>query len=524
MMIRAIKTAGMALGLLALSVSAAEADVWVKTQSDHFTVYSNTSSAVTKRFVTKLEGYYFTLYQLYQMGHPEANTARPRFEAFLLNSRADMRAVIPDISDSIAGFYNVCSEGAAAYSTFDINRYTNTLGSHISSGDEYDFHILFHEYAHHFTSENYTVPVPRWYVEGFAEYYSTITIDGRNIAVGAVSPDRFEQLTNWQWLPYADILRDKTEYKNTDQLLAFYAQSWLLTHYIMTSAERLKAFSAYINAVNGGEEPVHAFERNFGIRIDDLPKVLKAYLAKGEPVISFTFNTMPTPNITQTVMPASANKLLMWQSALQTCLRSDKDSGPELLKQIEDAAAQNISDPWAQLVEARAEIVLGDPSKVEASLSARAVAEPDSAEVQYLLDRLYYKKARSGTNRADDMAKARATLLKAYKLDPMFAPGLYYLSLAQGDLPSYPNATAVNAATEASYLAPAVETYAVYAAQLLVQTDRTDDAVPLLEPIASDPHGGASAARAKAVLAAIDGKKPKAEILAILNAPVIDDK
>ena len=38
--------------------------------------------------------------------------------------------------------------------------------------------VLMHEYAHHFMAENAPYLVPRWYGEGFAEFFATAKFEG----------------------------------------------------------------------------------------------------------------------------------------------------------------------------------------------------------------------------------------------------------------------------------------------------------------------------------------------------------
>jgi hypothetical protein len=501
----------------------AHADSWVKAQSDHFTVYSNNSTAVTRQFAQRLEAYYYTLYELYRTKNADADMARPRFDAYLLHDRRDMRAVWPGIEEDVAGFYRQCEEGSAAYATYEISVAGGT--SHIKKQkDGFLDYVLFHEYAHHFMFENYNVPLPAWYVEGFAEYFMTMQIDGANIAIGQVQPERYQRLVGEGWLDYADMLRGVRQ-TQSDKALQFYAQSWLLTHYIMASPERIRLFAAYIDDINAGADPVTAFESRFGVTMKALPGVLHDYLQKGVPVVSFTFKSMPEARVEVTAMPKSADKLLMWRSALETCAANKL--GEDLPAQIDAERRKYGDDAFSQGVAARAAILRDDASTAQlddtqASLDLRIAADPQDSEAQYLLGRLHYKRAKLAGAHADtDMAQARTALLKAYKLDPMYAPGLYYLSLAQGNLPTYPNEAAINAAIQTSNLAPSVPEYAWHAAQLLIFRDRPADATILLTPLAANPHSASTARRARAVIEAIHANKPKDEVLALLQA---DDK
>ena len=493
----------------------AAAATWYKAQSEHFTVYSDSSAGVAKLFATRLEGYHAVLYLLYQMKNPDADATAPRFDVVLVKDRRELQEVWPGVDELVAGFYSQCEEGAIAYATNQVDDGITKEGSHLGIGQaDFDNTTVFHEYAHHFMFQNYTTPLPRWYVEGFAEYFMTMTIRGRDISIGTASQERYSDLKTNTWFDYADILRDKITYRTGDDELKFYAQSWLLTHYIMISPERLAAWGDYIDAVNAGADPVTAFEAHLHVKVSDLPTVLNAYLSKGVPTVSFTLKSMAEPVVTVSEMPRSADKLLLWKSAVQGCAR--KTYRTALLGKIEAEAARYPEDAFAEATHERAEIVIGDAAKVENETITRAAAHPEDAEAQYLLGRLYYRKAEDKTDNAF-MAKARTAFLASYKLDPLSAPDLYYLSLADQRLNGADSKSAINAAVQASNLAASVDTYAENAAYMLIEAGDYDDAAGLLAPLASDPHSPDNAALARTIIGALKAGKDKAEILAMFG-------
>lgn len=168
---------------------------------------------------------------------------------------------------------------------------------------------------------------------------------------------------------------------------------------------------------------------------------------------------------------------------------------------------------------ARAEILLGDAALAEPVLSKAILEQPANAEAQYLTGRLNYARGlkAEGAQAASYFVKARNALGTAYKLSPHDAPTLYYLSLAQINRPDYPNDTALNAAIQASNLAPSTEAYALHAATILIQKDRFQDAATLLTPVANNPHGGKWAQRLRPVIKALEANRPMTEVLKLLN-------
>ena len=494
---------------------------WKRYESEHFVAYSNDLDHATKSNLVAIENYHYVLNFLYGLSGA-AEKQSPKFEMFLMKDREDLKRVWPNVSESVAGFYSQCSEGAIAYSAMDLregfsSNSSRSTGSRLSGADGVagDRKVLFHEYAHHFMFDHYTEAFPAWVVEGFAEYYETLQVKGKRVSIGFIDQNRHYSLLNTTWHDYADILRGTTKIETAEQSFVFYAQSWLLVHYTQTSIERTEAFRQFIVESNKGMDPVEAFEKNFKIKIKDLPLTLKGYLNKGTPVISFDLKDLPDPKIDITNTPVAANKVLLLQSQVRTC-KLDRD-GPDLLKAIRNEHTAFPSEPLAQLTRAHAEIIEGELKEAEPLLNAILSTQPNHAEALYLKGRMHLKIAeKPETNTTDTEAhykQARSHLGRAYGLNPLHAPTLYYLSRAQRGQPGYPNETAINAAIQASNLAPAVDTYAFHAAHLMIMIDQPEDAEILLTPIANDPHGKAIASIAKGVIAAIRAKAPKSEIL-----------
>lgn len=325
----ALKVLGAVCAFLAIGdMTPAIADDWLRVDTDHFVIHSNDSTTQTRNYALELENFHYTLNQLYKARNGDERV-NARFELFLLKRREDMQQVRPSLNETVAGFYKHCSEGAIAYSATDLRResgggFRRTVADR-PDGFKTDMEVLYHEYAHHFMFAHYSTPYPAWFVEGFAEYFKTTRFDGNRVSIGYVSPDRYAVLFSGNWFDYSDMLRGTVRRETANDTFKFYAQSWLLAHYILTDTNRVRAFEAYVTDYNAYKDPVAAFETHLGVKPAELETILKAYLSKGTPVISFTFNDMPTPSLELAQMPKSANKLLLWQSALKTCPLKDYD-------------------------------------------------------------------------------------------------------------------------------------------------------------------------------------------------------
>lgn len=513
-----------------LTAQAASATNWVKAESAHFTVFSDSSAKTAEAYVARLEQYRYILSGFYRISKEDDETT-PKLRVYFVNSLADLRQTWPNAADEVAGYYKSCAEGEAAVgiSQQDVIRQTHDVKAQDENTSQV---VLFHEYAHDFMFEHSALPYPHWFVEGFAEYYSTTKMQNDQIIVGMALSWRVQTLTSPQgWtLDYADVLRDSWRPKdgrpaNPYAENAFYAQSWLLTHWVMADPARNKAFHDFIDAYRTGKDPVTAFENAFGIKIKDLGRILDTYFNHLNATV-YRINDMPVPQVTVTPLPASASKLLLWDAADRICPARDDRAG--LLGKIRTEAAKYPGDAFAEDVLARAEMIIGDESEALDYLKARVAAHPDDAEAQFMLGQTWYlmtahKHILDGQTAESQIKASRAALGHSYQLDPLNAPDLYYYSLALAEPGQPPSDNMIAAAMEAQALAPSEREYDIRAATLLIQRGRNDEAKTMLVPIASNPHAPEAAAWASNIIAVIDHKGTEDEIEAALRAPINDN-
>jgi hypothetical protein len=509
---------------LCLSPEAANATkTWIKAESPHFIVYSDTDRKTTEAYVLRLEQYRYAINLFY--AQPTAEDGQlPKFKMYFLENRKDMQQVWPKVPDYVAGFYTSCVEDQAAFA-IDFDDRIVEKKKITDQPENMSQVVIFHEYAHHFMFENADQLYPPWFVEGFADYYGGSRLQGDTIAVGVPAMGRSYTLQMNRKLNYEDVLRSAPGLLTRDKVDLFYAQSWLLTHWFMATSERQTQLAAYIEAYNHREDPVVSFERITGIRVKELPKVLSKYMDTMQ-VEVFRVKDMPAPAITVSDMPASARDMLLPDASVRVCMqRGDMEGNTPFIQAAHETAEHWPDDDYANRVLARIDIVAGDESKAAPWLKTYVKLHPDDAEAVAMLGETYtlmtlHDKLAEGETKTSQMKYARELLMRAYKLDPLRAATLYYLSRAQQDLPDYPNETAVNAATQAHILVPAVSEYAVTAADLLVRKDRLGEARDMLMPLSNNPHGGNWTAWTNNIITAIDAGKPKAEIIKLFETPV----
>ena len=154
-----------------------------------------------------------------------------------------------------------------------------------------------HPLAHYFLNYNYP-PTQPWFDEGVAEYFSSLYFTRANTELGSDpelqwpgqpdhSPDPngglkslTEILDTPVWLEFGDLLQMKNRVVNgkegTHHTL-FYAQSWILVHYLLNQG-KLPEVGQYFGLVENQHVPVaQAVQQAFGMSLDQLDSTVKQY-------------------------------------------------------------------------------------------------------------------------------------------------------------------------------------------------------------------------------------------------------
>ncbi|MCP4660864.1 MAG: tetratricopeptide repeat protein [bacterium] len=162
--------------------------------------------------------------------------------------------------------------------------------------------VIFHEYVHYFVRHNFP-GVPLWFNEGLAEYYSTFgTADGI-VYVGRPVPRHLRWLQQDGDYSLSDLLvvtQRSPAYHDGEEAGRFYAVSWALVHYLLSSAERLDQTADFLLRLEDGEAPDDAFEEAFGTRLRRIEEKLRAYLAGKLPEAAIPLNRLQASTMVRT--------------------------------------------------------------------------------------------------------------------------------------------------------------------------------------------------------------------------------
>src|SRR5206468_1549583 len=124
-----------------------------------------------------------------------------------------------------------------------------------------------------------------WFEEGFAEYFRSITVDGREADIGKVPEDEYYVLEHNGWLKISDLLRvrhdSKTYNENGDHQTVFYAESGMLVHYLYDNSPIVKAGEYFDLVLNKHVAVEDAVQQAFGMSVPQLEKALRSYESSG---------------------------------------------------------------------------------------------------------------------------------------------------------------------------------------------------------------------------------------------------
>jgi tetratricopeptide (TPR) repeat protein len=166
--------------------------------------------------------------------------------------------------------------------------------------EEESWRAVAHDLAHMLLNANYP-PAQGWFDEGLAEYFSSIRVDNKQVELGSdpelhVSvkqndlteteqdthpPRSLTELLGAQvWLSMADLFtmkHDSASYNEGTHNTLFYAQSWMVMHYLLHE-KKLPETGAYFDLALNQRVPVdEAIQKAYGMSSAQLEQAVKDY-------------------------------------------------------------------------------------------------------------------------------------------------------------------------------------------------------------------------------------------------------
>lgn len=471
------------LAVLLCAASPASAE-WRRAETAGFIIYSDGDAGVLRDNALQLELFESSLRLLH--GADPAARAPRKLAIYLVGDRRSLGQVWPGIPETIAGFYRPSEDGVFA----------------IAVRERGSLDTLLHEYAHHFMMGSSGSGYPGWFIEGYAEYFMTADLSPRRVAIGDFNKGRADWLQYGRWLPMADIVTNRpSQYGDGNAVAMYYAQAWLLTHWLMSDATRTRQMLNYFSRLRAGESSTAALEAATGMTMAEIDRALKVYVRGRVPMKSFSAEQFPVPQVTVTTLSPGEDSLLLLNLRLSN-VSNDKDQRATLLSEVRNRAAAFPNDPFAQRLLARAEIRMGDRQAGETIVRDLVEAKPDDTESLLLLAESRIMTARDDeeVDRATAMGEARRYLARAYALDDTDFRTLSMLSTTRNGAPGFPNDNDMETLLAAVEFAPQIPSIRLSTAQAHAARGEYDRAIAMLEPMASNPHGDRGSAIARTLI------------------------
>ena len=299
-------------------------------------------------------------------------------------------------------------------------------------------HIALHEYSHHLFNSYIPYSLPRWYNEGLADYFATFTYKDGVFHIGKPYAAAAAALGAGEWLPIETILGSVTDYpfKGEESAIEqsqiaqkFYAQSWLMVHYVQRNKDYRTRVGDYISRLNGGQDSLKAFEEAFEMSPQDFQDKLRAYHKKAnyEPRI---FSRPPQP------LPLIETEKLTREELRLAKLSARRDfsiNGPRATQTIEAIETferkYKASSESLMLKADLAEISPDAPEAFERAyedIQSALEQAPDNLEAKLIAARLIIQ----GERQAMDISPAQREQARQYVSDVLEARPNHRLGLS----------------------------------------------------------------------------------------------
>ena len=470
-----------AAGLFLLASSFALADDWHEASSDHFVIYAEEDEKEIRKYSDWLERYHSAMSALLSSQEIKPSPSN-RVTVYVVSSEKIVRQLHNSGAKSqfVRGFYLPIAGGPLA-----IIPPIDVTGSKASESEV----VLMHEYAHHFMAMNAPFMVPRWYNEGFAEFFATAKFE-RDGAVGLGLPaqHRAAELARATDVSIQRLLDSKLYFADKSKSYDnFYGRSWALFHYLFTDDTRRKQIVDYLNRLNKGEAELSAATAAFG-DLKELDKTLDRYLKQSR------MNYFRVRPELLSVGEITVRRLNEGEIAsMPVRIRSKRGVGPkssqEVVLEAREVAAKYPDEPAVQAALAEAEFDAGneDAALVAADKALGAAPGNMTALIQKgnALTRIATR-----TKTEEAWKAARLHYVSVNKIEnnhPIPLIRYYQGFVSQG---KEPTKIAVDGLEWALELAPYDANLRMMVARRQMQDKRFADAVRTLRPLAYNPHLG----------------------------------
>jgi tetratricopeptide (TPR) repeat protein len=246
---------------------------WFEARTAYFHIYSCGPTQEVARVAVRLEQFR----EAYSLLAGAQAVASPPIVVMAFPDQATMQPFLPLYEGkpaNLAAFFNRGSD-------------QNLIVLSLSGSGADSLSIIFHEYSHLLLRHNQPY-WPMWLTEGMAEIYATFEVRGGSHArIGNPIDYHLRVLAQKPLMPLKELFavtRSSPEYNEREHQGIFYAESWLLTHYLMLGGNPVhKAnFRQLTPLLRQGQPPEQAFTSALHTSLPAMEAELRRYLSRGQ--------------------------------------------------------------------------------------------------------------------------------------------------------------------------------------------------------------------------------------------------
>ena len=369
--------------------------------------------------------------------------------------------------------------------------------------EEEPWRAVAHDFAHLMLNYNYP-PTQGWFDEGFAEYFSSIKLDNKQVEMGsdpelasAYSEDLLgnqteartppksltELLSSWVWLSLPDLFtmkHDTSKYQEGTHRTLFYAQSWMTMHYLLNK-DKLSETGTYFGLVQLQHMPVEeAIQQAYGMTPAQFDKAVKDYfhsltqLFQNQDAARQPGATTSAAGVYRSAVPLGPDDIAinakpMTEADADAHLAEVMVRIPERREQglreidrilkLTDKNGQVIDNEVAHRALAWAHLDKKEFTEVAEELGNAAALDPHDVWNRYYLALVKYRTAQTNHEETSGLANMMIDLKATIDWYPDFAEAFNMLAMAR--IEGGGAASALEAMKQAIVLSPRNELYAL---------------------------------------------------------------
>jgi tetratricopeptide (TPR) repeat protein len=500
-----LRSSACAFAALCLLVSGPAKADWVEVTSDHFVIYGDQDAEAVRSFAERLELFHAAMSRLMQSQQAKPSPSN-RVTIFSVASDERVREIAGTGSPFLNGFYEPRAGGSFAVvpKLKSASRVQRDLASETT---------LYHEYAHHFMSELTSRSFPRWFVEGFAEFYSGVRFrqDG-TVLLGTPANHRAYELAYSKEVPIRTLLEfDGGRSQASKTYDSFYGQSWALFHYMFFEPARAGQMRKYQTLLATGDTALEAAEGAFG-DLDQLERDIEGYVRRSR-LGAFALQRSDLVIGPISLRPLRAGEAAMMPTFIRSKRGVTREQARELVPEARKVADLYPQDPAVQTALAEAEYDAGNDDAAIAAADRALALDPNRVNAHIQKGYALRHKIDEGRLPKEAWKDVRSQFVKANGLEHDHPIPLIYFYLSFVEQGEVPSKVAVEGLEWAMALAPFDPQLRWLVAHQMIHDERWPEAATTLAPLAYSPHPGEHTDQALQLLKEVEAKaRPAATV------------